>query len=51
MPPRGVERVTRPRSDVDPRVVEATEQQEAEASTVRKTLEPDPWPPPHLALA
>lgn len=39
-----VERVTRPRIDTDPRVVEATEQHEAVSSAVRKALEPDPWP-------
>lgn len=37
-----VERVTRPRIDTDPRVVEATEQQETAAQAMRKTLEPDP---------
>lgn len=39
-----VERVTRPRIDTDPGVVEATEQQEAAATAVRKTLEPDDLP-------
>lgn len=39
-----VERVTRPRIDTDPGVIEATEQQEPAARAVRKTLEPDPWP-------
>lgn len=39
-----VERVTRPRIDTDPRVIEATEQHEAAAKTVHKALEPDPWP-------
>lgn len=39
-----VERVTRPRIDADPRVIEATEQNEAAAKAVRKALEPDPWP-------
>lgn len=39
-----VERVTRPRIDADPRVIEATKQQQAAANAVRKTLEPDPWP-------
>lgn len=38
-----VERVTRPRIDADPRVVEATEQHEAAAKAVRETLEPGPW--------
>ena len=39
-----VERVTRPRIDADPRVVEATERYEAAAEAVRKTLELNPWP-------
>ncbi len=39
-----IERVTRPRIDADPRVVEATEQREAIARAVRKALEPDLWP-------
>ena len=38
------ERVTRPRIDADPRVIEANEQRQAAAKTVRKTLEPNPWP-------
>ncbi len=40
--PPWVERVTRPRIDANPRVAEATAQQEAAANAVRKTLEPDP---------
>lgn len=36
-----VERVTRPRVDTDPRVIEATEQHEAAANAVRSTLQPD----------
>ena len=39
-----VERVTRPRIDADPGVIEATEQHEAAARAVRKALEPDQWP-------
>ena len=39
-----VERVTRPRVDTDPRVIEATEQQEAAANAVRSTLQPDDRP-------
>ncbi|MFV0375374.1 AAA family ATPase, partial [Microbacterium sp.] len=39
-----VERVTRPRIDTDPGVIEATAQQEAAARAVRKTFGPDPWP-------
>lgn len=39
-----VERVTRPRIDADPRMVEATAQHEAAANAAHKTLEPDPWP-------
>lgn len=39
-----VEWVTRPLIGADPRVVAATEQHEAAANAVRKTLEPDPWP-------
>lgn len=39
-----VERVTRPRIDADPHVIEATAQRDAAAKAVRKTLEPDPWP-------
>ena len=39
-----VERVTRPRIDANPRVAEATAQQEAAANAVRKTLEPDDLP-------
>lgn len=39
-----VERVTRPRVDTDPRVIEATEQQEAAANAVRSTLEPNDLP-------
>ncbi|MCT2181657.1 AAA family ATPase [Brevibacterium casei] len=39
-----VERVTRPRIDADPRVIEATEQNEAAAKAVRKALESAPWP-------
>jgi hypothetical protein len=39
-----VERVTRPRIDADPRVIEAAEQQDAAVKAVRRTLEPDPWP-------
>ena len=39
-----LERVTRPRIDGDPRVIDATEQHDAAARTVRKALEPDPWP-------
>ncbi len=39
-----VERVTRPRIDADPRVVEATAQQQAAAKAVRKALEPDDLP-------
>jgi conjugative relaxase-like TrwC/TraI family protein len=39
-----VERVTRPRIDTDPAVVEAAEEHRAAASAVRKTLEPDPLP-------
>lgn len=39
-----VERVTRPRIDADPRVTEASAQQEAAAVAVRKTLEPDDLP-------
>ena len=39
-----VERVTRLRIDADPRVIEATEQQDAAVKAVRRTLEPGPWP-------
>ncbi|MBX3028859.1 MAG: hypothetical protein KF809_01745 [Chloroflexi bacterium] len=39
-----VERVARPRIDADARVIEATEQYEAAANAVRKTLEPDDLP-------
>ena len=39
-----VERVTRPRVDTDPRVIEATEQQEAAANAVRSTLQPNDLP-------
>ncbi len=39
-----VERVTRPWVDTDPRVIEATEQQEAAANAVRSTLEPNDLP-------
>jgi len=39
-----VERVTRPRVDTDPRVIEATEQHEAAANAVRSTLQPDDRP-------
>ena len=39
-----VERVTRLRIDADPRVIEATEQNEAAAKAVRMALEPDRWP-------
>ena len=39
-----VECVTRPRIDADPRVVEATAQQQAAAKAVRKALEPDDLP-------
>ncbi|WP_342371764.1 AAA family ATPase [Propioniciclava soli] len=39
-----IERVTRPRIEADPRVIEATEQHEAAANAVRKTLQPDDLP-------
>lgn len=39
-----VERVTWPRVDTDPRVIEATEQHEAAANAVRSTLQPDDRP-------
>lgn len=39
-----VERVTRPRIDTDPRVVEAAEHREVAVRAVRKAMEPDPWP-------
>ena len=39
-----VGRVIRPRIDADPRVVEATAQQQAAAKAVRKALEPDDLP-------
>ncbi|MCA0379267.1 MAG: AAA family ATPase [Actinobacteria bacterium] len=39
-----IERATRPRIDADPRVTEAAAQQEAAATAVRKTLEPDELP-------
>ncbi|WP_144831565.1 MobF family relaxase [Kocuria rhizophila] len=39
-----VERVTRPRVDTDPRVIEATEQDEAAANALRSTLQPDDRP-------
>ena len=39
-----VERVTRPRVDTDPRVIEATEQEKAAANAVRSTLQPDDRP-------
>ena len=39
-----VERVTQPRVDADPRVVEAEEQRAATAHALHTVIEPNPWP-------